>query len=131
MDRLQKKCFIVSAGFHLLLATILVIGPAFFSPKSKPDDLHILDVIPSKLIDAEFRSGNPNAKPPPPAAAAPAQPQVAKAAPPEKVREPDPPKPIKPLPKPDESFEPAKEHKPKLPDVSLKPVVRKKDSAKK
>jgi len=65
MNRLQKKCAIVTAGFHLLLLVILVVGPGFFAPKPKAD-LQILDVIPANLIDAELNSGVRDAQPPPP-----------------------------------------------------------------
>ncbi len=67
MNRLQKKCAIATAGFHLLLLVILIVGPGFFAPKPKADDLQILDVIPANLIDAAFNSGVRNAQPPPPA----------------------------------------------------------------
>jgi TonB family protein len=66
MNRLQKKCVIATAGFHLLLLLILVFGSAFFSPRPKPDDTQLLDVIPSNLIDAAFSSGVRNATPPAP-----------------------------------------------------------------
>ena len=74
MNRLQKKCVIVTAGIHLLLLLILIVGPAFFSPKPKDDDLQVLDVIPANLIDAPFNSGVANAAPPPPAPVRPAAP---------------------------------------------------------
>jgi outer membrane biosynthesis protein TonB len=62
MNRLQKKCLLATAGFHLLLLVILLVGPAFFSPKPKPDDLQLLDVIPANAIDAAFNSGVKNAQ---------------------------------------------------------------------
>jgi periplasmic protein TonB len=74
MNRLQKKCVIVTAGVHLLLGVILVVGPAFFYSKPKADDLQVLDVIPANLIDAAFNSGVANATPPPPAPVTPPQP---------------------------------------------------------
>ncbi len=37
MNRLQKKCVIATAGFHLLLLVILFVGPAFFWSREKPD----------------------------------------------------------------------------------------------
>ena len=43
VNRLQKKCFIASAGFHLLLAVILLIGPGFLPSKNSQDDLPLLD----------------------------------------------------------------------------------------
>jgi TonB family protein len=66
MNRLQKKCAVVTAGFHLLLLVILIVGPGFFAPKPKADDLQILDVIPANLIDAAVSSGVRSAQPPPP-----------------------------------------------------------------
>ena len=68
MNRLQKKCTLATAGIHLLLLVILIVGPAFFAPRPKADDLQVLDVIPSNLIDAQFNSGVRGAQPPPPAA---------------------------------------------------------------
>src|SRR5258708_26108377 len=94
MNRLQKKCFIVSAGVHLLLFVILLVGPAFLSSKSHSEDVQALDFYPSKLIDAAFAGGgNRNAKPPAPIQP-PSQPPVpARHQPvPEKSRDPDPPK---------------------------------------
>jgi TonB family protein len=66
MNRLQKKCIIATAGFHLLLLVILLVGPAFFNARQKPDDSQVLDVIPANLIDAQFNSGVKNAQPPAP-----------------------------------------------------------------
>jgi TonB family protein len=66
MNRLQKKCLLATAGFHLLLLVILLVGPAFFSPKPKADDLQLLDVIPATAIDAAFNSGVKNAQAPAP-----------------------------------------------------------------
>jgi TonB family protein len=65
MNRLQKKCLITVVGIHLLLIVILFVGPAFFSPRDKMDDLQVLDVIPANLIDAQFNSGVKSAQPPP------------------------------------------------------------------
>ena len=67
MNRLQKKCVIATAGVHLLLLVILIVGPAFFEPRPKADDMQVLDVIPANLIDAAFNSGVRDAQPPPPA----------------------------------------------------------------
>ena len=52
MNRLQKKCFVASAGLHLLLGLILVIGPAFVVSQSKPDNIPVLDFVPLKTVDA-------------------------------------------------------------------------------
>jgi TonB family protein len=82
MNRLQKKCVLATAGVHLLLLVILVVGPAFFQPRPKADDTQVLDVIPANLIDAAFNSGVRNAQPPAPApVVTPPQPQPTPPAP--------------------------------------------------
>src|SRR5436309_1181937 len=81
VNRLQKKCLIASAGFHVLLALLLVVGPAFRSAPPKPEDVPFLDFIPVKTVDDLVSGGgNPKAKPPaalavPPQAQLPPQPQ--------------------------------------------------------
>jgi TonB family protein len=96
MNRLQKKCVIATAGFHLLLLTILIVGPAFFNPQPKPDNTQLLDVIPANLIDAKLNSGVRDATPPAPAPAVVPQPP----APPTPIVQPPPPvpKPVAPPP---------------------------------
>jgi len=89
MNRLQKKCVIATAGFHLLLLVILFVGPAFFNSKPKVDDSQVLDVIPANLIDAAFNSGVKGAQPPAPTpTVTPPQPQPTPPAP--KIVEPAP-----------------------------------------
>ena len=138
MDRLQTKCFIGSAGFHLLLMVILLVGPAFLTSKSKVDNSPILDVIPSKLIDAAFSGGgNPNGTPPPPAPPVPPQRNITPPAPPPepvKVRAPEPvPEPVKEVkptqPDPN-AVEPSPEPKRRKPEVSTKQVIRRPDTSK-
>jgi periplasmic protein TonB len=68
MNRLQKKCIIATAGFHLLLLVILFVGPAFFWAREKLDDTPVLDMIPANLVDAAS-TGVKGAQPPPPAPA--------------------------------------------------------------
>ena len=126
MNRLQKKCFLASAMFHLLLAAILVVGPAFFTSKSKQDNVQILAFVPSTLVDAAISGGgNPKAALPPPA---PVPHVVEPAALPksEKARDPDPPpKDVVKQKTPDpESLEHIKDSKPRRPDVSTTPVKR-------
>jgi len=134
MNRLQKKCFIASAGVHLLLFVILLIGPAFLSSKEKPHsiDPQTLDFYPSKLIDAAFSGGgNRNAKPPPavvPAPQPPSQPQHASL--PEKSVIPDPPKPTVKIPKVDpDSVDPKPEPKHR-PQISTQLVTSTTDESK-
>ncbi|MBI4325616.1 MAG: TonB family protein [Chloroflexi bacterium] len=66
MSRLEKKCLIVSAALHLLLMLVLFVGPAFLLSKDRANDLPVIDVIPSKLVDdLLFGGGSPKAAPPP------------------------------------------------------------------
>jgi len=104
MNRLQKKCVLATAGVHLLLLVILIVGPAFFEPRPK-DDLQVLDVIPANLIDALRTSGVRDAQPPPPIvtpAPQPPAPQPVVTPPPTPSPEPVvKPEPVKPEPTPD------------------------------
>jgi TonB family protein len=120
MNRLQKKCFIATAGIHLLLVLTLIVGPGFFVPKPKADDLPVLDVIPANLIDAAFNSGVRNAQPPPapvvtPPQPAPPPPQPV-VIPPAPAPEPEPIKPVvkMPAPEPKAAEKPAVSEKPKI-----------------
>jgi TonB family protein len=117
MNRLQKKCVIVTAGVHLLLLLILIVGPAFFSPKPKEDDLQVLDVIPANLIDAPFNSGVANAQPPPPVPAVTPPVPVPVVTPPEPVPpKVEPPKPV--IKDPEKALTPTEKpkevHKPQI-----------------
>ncbi|SPE51187.1 putative TonB family protein [Verrucomicrobia bacterium] len=128
MNRLQKKCFIASAGCHLLLALILVVGPAFISSRSRLEDMPTIDFVPTKLIDQAFSGGgNPRAQPPPPAPPAPAQPALPPPPQPQQASVPEPPKERVPRTQPDpESLEPAKETRTThLPEISTTVVKRK------
>jgi TonB family protein len=120
MNRLHKKCIIVSAAFHLSLLILVLVGPAFLSAKNPVNDMPILDFIPSKLIDAaHMGGGNPNARPPQPTPQPP-RPQPTPPAP-----RPEPPKPVvKPVepPKPvaKDPVEPVR----KKPEISKTLVTR-------
>lgn len=136
MNRLEQKCVIASAGFHLLLALILLVGPAFLSSREPADNTPVIDFIPFKTVDAMVSGGgNPNAKPPAPAPApqpVPPAPAIAAQPPPAPVPPPEPAKPAakevvketvkETKPDPD-SLEPRKEARRK-PDVSTKLVKR-------
>jgi protein TonB len=127
MSRLQKKCVIATAGFHLLLLVILFVGPAFFNARPKVDDSQVLDVIPANLIDAAFNSGIKNATPPAPTPmVAPTQPtpptpkivQPAPAPPPtitERLEKFFTPEPVKPAPA---------ENQPHTPKINLQLTTR-------
>jgi colicin import membrane protein len=92
MNRLQKKCVIATAGFHLLLLTILIVGPAFFNPQPKPDNTQVLDFISPNVIDALSSTGRKDATPPAPAPAV-TQPPPVPAPPTPAVQTPPPPAP--------------------------------------
>ena len=137
-NRLQKKAFIASAGVHSLLVVILLVGPAFLTPKDKPEDAEPLKFIPWKTVDAMVSGGgNPNARPPaavikPPEAERPTPiPPAPPQREPEKAKEPEPIKDSVHEPKKEkadaESFELSK--KPKLPNVSTT-VVKPRDNRK-
>jgi len=139
MNRLQKKCFFASAGFHLLLGLILLIGPAFLATRPA-DNPPPLDVIPWNTVDALVSGGgNPNARPPA-AVVQPPAPQLPAPAP-QPVVVPSPPKPapvepeVEPPSQPAEVTEPTpkpkSKPKPRLPDVSTTIVTRNADDAKK
>jgi TonB family protein len=134
MNRLHKKCFIGSAGIHLLLFVILLVGPAFLSSNQKPNpvDTQTLNFIPSKLIDAPFAGGgSPNAKPPPVAQIVPPPPaQSPPKAAEEKPREPEIAKPEKPSKIDPDSVEPKTTTKPYRPAISTTLVTRKNDDSK-
>jgi TonB family protein len=96
MNRLKKKCIIATVGIHLLLLTILIVGPAFFNQQPKTDNTQVLDVIPANLIDAAFNSGVKNATPPPPQPVVQPQPPAPQ---PQQISQPPPaPKPVEPTP---------------------------------
>jgi protein TonB len=97
MNRLQRKCLLASTTLHGLLVLILIVGPAFLGSTKRPPDLPLLEVIPSKLVDAAlFGGGTPNATPP---QAAPPQPEPPAAQPAPKP--PERAKPLKPSPEPE------------------------------
>ncbi len=129
MSRLEKKCVLASAGLHLLLLVIIVVGPAFLLSRSKPaDDLPVLTMIPDVLTDKPFSGGgNPDVKPPPPSATPPQPQPQAKAPPPEPPAPKPQPERVTPPPKRVEARapEPIKTRpRSEVPDVVEKPRRR-------
>jgi TonB family protein len=134
MDRLQKKCVIVSASMHGLLAATLLFGSAFLAPSgNKSPDLDVLTVIPDLMVDTPISNpgGNPNVKQPPPLAApvivpppppAPQPRQETAVKPPQPV--PDKPAPEKISDEPDPTRPATGKH---VPTVNPKLVTRKAD----
>ncbi len=93
MSRLQKKCFIVSTGMHLLLVAVIFVGPAF-SSSTKTPEVPYIDFTPVLFSDGQVGGGNPNVRP-----AMAAQPVTPPPQPVPKPLEPKPePKPPKPEP---------------------------------
>src|SRR5438552_3506323 len=131
MNRLQKKCFIFSAGFHLLLFLILLVGPAFLASTDKPVPAQYIDIIPLKIIEAPFAGGgDPNAKPPPPTPQAQPKQRVVQP-PPQPEQKPERKEVVKKTeaekPEPD-SLEPSKEPKKHKVEISKQLVSRDHDS---
>jgi len=132
MNRLQKKCVIATAGFHLLLLVILFVGSAFFNEKPKPDDSPVLDVIPADAIESAINNGSQRATPPPPPTVVPPPPQPVPPVP--QAVEPPPPVPPPTVVERLEKFfkpEPPKQApvvkpvtQPQTPKVDLKVVTR-------
>jgi TonB family protein len=135
MDRLQKKCLIVSAGIHLLMMCILLVGPAFVPTKPPPADTPILDFIPDKLVDADVTGGgNPNARRPAPAPELPKPAPVVQPQPKPQPPQPEPAQPKQPDPEPPKDLiknnitDPDAvdtPRKPRKPNISLKETLRK------
>jgi outer membrane biosynthesis protein TonB len=122
MNRLQKKCFIASAGTHLLLALILLVGPAFLSAKSpRMDDMPLLDIIPSKTVDALVAPGGGTPPPRQQTPTPPAVPPAVQTKPAPTPQDPDPPKVVEK--QESDSLEVKKDHK-RLPQVSIKLVTK-------
>lgn len=98
MDRLQKKCVVVSVGLHGLLAGSFLFGSAFLSPSTKLSDREVLDFVPVKTVDELLKGGgNPNAPEPQPQPVP--QPQAPAPAPPPPKPAPAPqPEPVAPKP---------------------------------
>jgi len=128
MSRLQKKCFLVSAGMHVLLPVILVLGSAL-SPRTKPEETQVLEFIPVIMTDDKVSGGGdphartaqaelnrpitPTPRPPDPPA-----PKVT-----ERADDPNPPK--DPDEAPAQVADARKSNTRKLPNVSTTPTVRK------
>jgi TonB family protein len=155
MDRLQKKCVLVSIGLHLLLFGILFVGTAFVTSKSTLDNSPPLDFVPYRTIDALMSGGGdanaktapavapakPIVQPSPAPAVVPQPPPAERPAPPPEIKHRDPKpepevekeqKPAKPeasrITKTDpESLETKTEEKPKRPQISTELVTRKPD----
>src|SRR5688572_32128742 len=122
MNRIQKKCFIAATGSHLLLVVTLFVGPAFFTPKPKMEEVNLLTIIPDITTYEKVQGGgSPKGGTPPPQPQP--QPEPPKPAAAQKIEKPPEPevKETKVEKNDPNAFESARKPKPK---VSLKPVVR-------
>lgn len=103
MNRLQKKCVVASAGFHLLLLVLLFVGPAFLTPEARTVDIPVINFVPYITTDEAISGGgNPKGSPPPMADPAPPTPAPQR-------QETPPPKPepaVKEVPKPQPETQP-------------------------
>jgi len=65
MNRLQKKCFVATISFHLLLLVILLVGPGFFTTKPKvdesPDTRSPITIVLDPAMSADKPVANPSA----------------------------------------------------------------------
>jgi TonB family protein len=132
MDRIQKKCFIASAGFHLLLVVILFIGPAFLSAPKKADTQEIITLFNPDLITANGPSGGGHPAPNPPSQSRPNPPPPQpsqKKSEPEKAPDPEPQKETK-VTKARTDANSYESKKPKLSAADLTPTRRSKSSPK-
>jgi TonB family protein len=96
MTRLQKKCFLISAGMHGLLLAVL-LGSSAFRDKPVTSDMPILHVIPANILDEAGAGGGspePAVAPQPAAPVAQPQPPVAPQRPPEPAQRPQPRQPV-------------------------------------
>jgi len=98
MSRLEKKCFVSSAGAHAFLALLLCLAPILWVTQRPEIMRPALISIPSRLIDGVMSGGgSPKATAPPAPAAAADKPVLAPPAP--VIPKPEP-APAKPEPKP-------------------------------
>ena len=99
MNRLEKKCFMASAGIHGGLLLLLFVAPLIWVSKRQEVSLPMLTFIPSQLIDGAMAAGGNPAVERPPTGSPPVQQQaVAPPAPPVEVTRPDPEPETKPHP---------------------------------
>ena len=62
MTRLQKKCFLASAGLHGLLGLVILFGAAFLGQSKENPPINRINVVPSRLVDDALAGGGGNPK---------------------------------------------------------------------
>jgi len=124
MNRLEKKCFIGSAGFHGLLLVVFVFGSAFISSQKTINLPPVINLIAIPTDRPISSGGNPNANPnPAPLQRDPKPPEpTPPVEPPKAAKPPEPdPEPVKkPAPKP----EPQKRPEPKIKEPPKKELAK-------
>jgi colicin import membrane protein len=122
MNRLQKKCMIVSAGIHLLLAAMLILGSAFLTSRSHDNDIPLLKFVPVATVDALVSGGGDNTVKAPPALATSPEPPAAAPEPEvvQPVQVPQPPVVEQPTPQKIEKPAPVVKETPKV-EIAVKP----------
>jgi protein TonB len=127
MGRLQKKCMMVSAGVHVALVLVLILGPAFRTAPEKPKRVSQINLLSAVAIEAALSQASQKesipSEPKPIVQERPEPPnpvqEKPKPTPPKKV-EPPKPTPVEP-PKPKVQEKPKVVPKPKPPEVKPKP----------
>ncbi len=97
MNRLQRRCFAVSAGVHAVLGLVLLVGPGFLKGPRDQDALPILTFVPDRLVDRAMMGGGRASRTPSPPTPATPQPSLT---PPPPVPPPVAPAPVLQLPEP-------------------------------
>lgn len=131
-ERLRKKCFIASAGFHLTLLVVLFFGSGFLASQNK-SEVQMITFVPMILTDANVAGGGsptgqtppPNPTPPPPTPPTPTSPTPTQRREPPTPVKPAETEPVKTRVNTDKTDPHALETKTaKKPVVSLKPITR-------
>ncbi|MBT5709377.1 MAG: TonB family protein [Verrucomicrobia bacterium] len=132
MGRLQKKCMMVSAGVHVALVLVLLLGPAFRTAPEKPKRASQLNLLSAVAIEAALSQAAQKdsipAEPKPVVQERPEPPTLVqekpKPTPPKKVEPPKPTPVEQPKPKVEPKVVPKPAPKPKPPVVKPKPKLK-------
>jgi TonB family protein len=114
VNPLQKKCVFATAGGHLLLLVILILGPGFFRRTSPTTEPPVLKTIPVGAVEDALTRGTAQ-NPPPAALVQPVTPPTQPA--------PEAPKPLVETPKPVEPVKPVVTPKPVEPETPEQPTT--------
>jgi TonB family protein len=128
MNRLQKKCMLVSGGIHLLLAVMLIFGAGFLAGHSNDNSPPVLTFVAINTTDSDASGGGDNTVKAPPALGTTLEPPTAPPVTPTPVVappvEPAPPRIERTVP-PVLSETPRINNTPKVEPTPVKPATRK------